>query len=63
MAGRRIGAVLADLQQEFPDLSISKIRFLEAEGLLEPERTGSGYRHYSGACASFSPPSATTSGP
>ena len=49
MAGRRIGAVLADLQQEFPDLSISKIRFLEAEGLLEPERTGSGYRHYSGA--------------
>ena len=41
-----IGAVLATLQQEFPDVTISKIRFLEAEGLLTPSRTGSGYRTY-----------------
>jgi DNA-binding transcriptional MerR regulator len=38
--------VLAELQPEFPDLTISKIRFLEAEGLLTPERTASGYRMY-----------------
>ena len=44
--GRAIGAVLAELQPEFPDLTISKIRFLEAEGLLTPERTASGYRMY-----------------
>ena len=44
--GRAIGAVLAELQPEFPDLTISKIRFLEAEGLLTPERTASGYRVY-----------------
>lgn len=49
MAGRRIGGVLAELQQDFPDLSISKIRFLEAEGLLEPQRSGAGYRSYSAA--------------
>ena len=42
-----IGAVLAALAPEFPDVSISKIRFLEAEGLLTPERTGSGYRRFS----------------
>ena len=42
-----IGAVLAALQPDFPDVSISKIRFLEAEGLVKPERTGSGYRTYS----------------
>jgi len=42
-----IGAVLAALQPEFPDISISKIRFLEAEGLLTPERTSSGYRRFS----------------
>lgn len=41
-----IGAVLATLQQDFPDVSISKIRFLEAEGLVTPSRTGSGYRTY-----------------
>ena len=39
-----IGAVLARLQEEFPDVSLSKIRFLEAEGLINPERTASGYR-------------------
>ena len=42
-----IGAVLAALLPDFPDLTISKIRFLEAEGLLTPERTASGYRRFS----------------
>ena len=42
-----IGAVLDALKPEFPDVSISKIRFLEAEGLVTPERTPSGYRHFS----------------
>ena len=41
-----IGEVLALLRQEFPDLSISKIRFLEGEGLIDPERTPSGYRKF-----------------
>ncbi|MDQ2781683.1 MAG: MerR family transcriptional regulator [Actinomycetota bacterium] len=41
-----IGAVLTQLTPEFPDLTISKIRFLEAEGLLTPDRTASGYRTY-----------------
>jgi DNA-binding transcriptional MerR regulator len=44
-----IGAVLAALQPDFPDVTISKIRFLEAEGLVTPARTGSGYRTYSTA--------------
>ena len=42
-----IGAVLDALKPDFPDVSISKIRFLEAEGLVTPERTPSGYRHFS----------------
>jgi DNA-binding transcriptional MerR regulator len=42
-----IGAVLEALAPDFPDISISKIRFLEAEGLLTPERTQSGYRTFS----------------
>jgi DNA-binding transcriptional MerR regulator len=42
-----IGEVLATLRPEFPDVTISKIRFLEAEGLIEPERTASGYRKFS----------------
>jgi DNA-binding transcriptional MerR regulator len=42
-----IGAVLDALKPDFPDISISKIRFLEAEGLITPERTPSGYRHFS----------------
>ena len=42
-----IGAVLARLQPDFPDVSISKIRFLETEGLITPSRTGSGYRTFS----------------
>ena len=41
-----IGEVLETIQSEFPDVSISKIRFLEAEGLIAPERTGSGYRKF-----------------
>ncbi len=46
---RSIGQVLKSLQEEFPDISISKIRFLEAEGLISPERAPSGYRRYSGS--------------
>ena len=42
-----IGAVLAALVPDFPDVTISKIRFLEAEGLITPERTSSGYRTFS----------------
>lgn len=45
--GRTIGQVLLTLQPDFPDVSISKIRFLEAEGLVTPTRTGSGYRTFS----------------
>lgn len=43
-----IGEVLALLQEEFPDVTISKIRFLESQGLIEPERTHSGYRKFYG---------------
>jgi len=54
-AGRRgaepstlsIGAVLALLRPDFPDVTISKIRFLEEQGLVEPDRTPSGYRKFS----------------
>lgn len=42
-----IGEVLAQLQREFPDVTISKIRFLESQGLINPERTSSGYRKFS----------------
>jgi DNA-binding transcriptional MerR regulator len=41
-----IGEVLSLLQDEFPDVTISKIRFLESQGLLNPERTPSGYRKF-----------------
>ncbi len=41
-----IGEVLVSVKTEFPDITISKIRFLEAEGLIEPERTPSGYRKF-----------------
>jgi DNA-binding transcriptional MerR regulator len=41
-----IGEVLDNLRAEFPDITISKIRFLETEGLISPERTGSGYRKF-----------------
>ncbi|MFE1442467.1 MerR family transcriptional regulator [Streptomyces sp. NPDC058739] len=42
-----IGRVLNALRDEFPEVTISKIRFLEAEGLIEPQRTPSGYRKFS----------------
>jgi DNA-binding transcriptional MerR regulator len=42
-----IGEVLAQLRVEFPDVTISKLRFLEAEGLVEPQRSAAGYRKYS----------------
>ncbi|MDV2475434.1 transcriptional regulator FtsR [Rhodococcus zopfii] len=45
--GMSIGSVLDRLRPEFPDVTISKIRFLEAEGLISPERTPSGYRRFS----------------
>lgn len=41
-----IGEVLETVKADFPDISISKIRFLEAEGLIAPERTSSGYRKF-----------------
>src|SRR2546430_3233027 len=51
MAGTRnyqsIGEVLVAVKTEFPDVTISKIRFLESEGLITPERTPSGYRKFS----------------
>src|SRR5215213_5748678 len=42
-----IGAVCKALSQEFPDISISKIRYLEDQKLLQPRRTPGGYRLYS----------------
>ena len=65
LAGMSIGAVLDLLRPEFPDVTISKIRFLEAEGLVTPQRTASGYRQVHGrttarGCGSSWPPSATT---
>ncbi|MGW5721773.1 transcriptional regulator FtsR [Amycolatopsis sp. NPDC003865] len=47
--GLSIGAVLAQLRGDFPDVTISKIRFLEAEGLVTPGRTPSGYRQFAAA--------------
>jgi DNA-binding transcriptional MerR regulator len=44
--GLSIGAVLTQLRPEFPDVTISKIRFLESEGLVRPARTPSGYRQF-----------------
>ena len=44
-----IGQVLDELSQEFPDISPSKIRFLESEGLIQPLRSSSGYRRFSAA--------------
>src|ERR671929_2398515 len=41
-----IGAVLEALRPEFPDVTISKIRFLEEQGLIDPDRTPSGYRKF-----------------
>ncbi|MBM7804323.1 DNA-binding transcriptional MerR regulator [Geodermatophilus bullaregiensis] len=44
-----IGAVLAALRDDFPDVTISKIRYLESEDLVHPQRTPSGYRKFSRA--------------
>ena len=43
---RSIGQVLDLLKEEFSDISISKIRFLESQGLIDPERNQSGYRKF-----------------
>ena len=44
-----IGEVLAQLRAEFPDVSVSKIRFLETEGLIQPARSSSNYRKFAAA--------------
>ena len=44
-----IGQVVARLKKEFPSLSVSKVRFLEDQGIVSPTRSGSGYRKYSEA--------------
>lgn len=44
-----IGEVLNVLKDTFPDVTVSKIRFLESEGLIDPERTSSGYRKFTEA--------------
>ena len=46
LAGMSIGTVLDLLRPDFPDVTISKIRFLEAEGLVTPRRAASGYRRF-----------------
>jgi DNA-binding transcriptional MerR regulator len=46
---KSIGEVLGLLLEEFPNVTISKIRFLESQGLIEPERTASGYRKFTDA--------------
>lgn len=45
----KIGEVVDSLRGEFPALSVSKVRYLEAEGLISPHRVGNGYRRYSTA--------------
>lgn len=47
--GLSIGNVLAQLRKDFPDITISKIRFLESEGLVQPARAPSGYRQFAPA--------------
>ena len=50
MSGARsIGEILDDLRGDFPDVSVSKIRFLESQGLITPERSPSGYRQFTDA--------------
>lgn len=46
LGGMSIGAVLDLLRPDFPDVTISKIRFLESEGLVTPQRAASGYRRF-----------------
>jgi DNA-binding transcriptional MerR regulator len=47
--GASIGSVLAQLRTDFPDVTLSKIRFLESEGLVQPQRTAAGYRQFTSA--------------
>lgn len=47
LTGMSIGAVLELLRPDFPDVTVSKIRFLETEGLITPQRAASGYRRFS----------------
>lgn len=42
-----IGELIRELSEEFPDLTVSKVRFLEAQGIVTPARTASGYRRFS----------------
>ncbi len=49
MSSQTIGEVLNELKDEFDDITISKIRFLESEGLISPDRTPSGYRKFTQA--------------
>ncbi len=46
-SGMSIGQVIHELKPDFPEVSISKLRFLEAEGLVQPQRSPSGYRKFS----------------
>jgi DNA-binding transcriptional MerR regulator len=46
VGNRSIGEVLEALKGDFPDISVSKIRFLESQGLVAPQRTASGYRQF-----------------
>ena len=46
-SSRSIGEILDDLRGDFPDISVSKIRFLESQGLITPQRSTSGYRQFS----------------
>jgi DNA-binding transcriptional MerR regulator len=48
-SARSIGEILDDLRGDFPDISVSKIRFLESQGLITPERSPSGYRQFTDA--------------
>jgi len=48
-SSRSIGEILDDLRGDFPDISVSKIRFLESQGLITPERSQSGYRQFTEA--------------
>lgn len=47
LATLTIGKVLAELDDEFPDITVTKLRYLEDEGLVKPDRTPAGYRKYS----------------
>jgi DNA-binding transcriptional MerR regulator len=49
LSARSIGEILDDLRGDFPDISVSKIRFLESQGLITPERSPSGYRQFTDA--------------